>query len=217
MTALHRASEPEEETGSAPARGGSAASHRHDAADLEALLLCAAAGDPGCFEGVYDAVAPLVLGLVLRIVRDRAQAEEVVQDVFLEIWQKAPSFRPDRGGARSWITVIAHRRAVDRVRAARAAAERDLEQGIKEFSESYEHVHETVARRMDSEEVARALGALPAPQTEALALAYFGGYSQSQIAERLGVPLGTVKTRTRQGLKQLRLILGGTDARIAHA
>lgn len=180
-----------------------------DARSLEELIACIATGNEGCFEEVYDALAPFIFSLIWRITRNRVHAEEVTQEVFLEIWQKAPTYTRSKGAARSWITVIAHRRAVDRVRSVQASYNRDIAQGSLEFQEVYEHVHETVNAHLDAENVARALSTLPANTVEIITLAYYGGLSQSDISRALNIPLGTVKSRMRAGLAQLRNTLGG--------
>jgi RNA polymerase sigma-70 factor (ECF subfamily) len=162
------------------------------APDLDGLMDRVARGDQAAFGHLYDALAPLVHGLVLRVVRDPAQAEEVTQEVFLEVWQQAKRFDADRGRARAWITVMAHRRAVDRVRAAQAAADRDLRQGIKEFQESYDDVEHRVEVALESDRVNRALESLTEVQKQAIRLAYYGGYTYGEVAPAVGLPLGTV-------------------------
>jgi RNA polymerase sigma-70 factor (ECF subfamily) len=164
------------------------------------LLLRIAERDEGAFAALYDMLSSRVFGLILRVLVDRAQSEEVLQEVFLEVWQSAGAFAPNRGQGRSWVLTIAHRRAVDRVRSAQAAGERDIRAGLRELHTPTAAVEEQVELRIESRRVARALRALP----EALTLAYFGGYSQSEIAALSGTPLGTVKTRMRDGLSRLR-------------
>ncbi|MBO9705112.1 MAG: ECF RNA polymerase sigma factor SigK, partial [Arthrobacter sp.] len=149
-----------------------------------------------------------VHGLVLRVLRDPAQSEEVTQEVFLEVWQQAKRFDADRGRARAWITVMAHRRAVDRVRAAQASQERDLREGIKEFRESYDDVEHRVQVALESERVHKAMESLTEVQRQAIKLAYYGGYSYGEVAQALDLPLGTVKTRIRDGMIRLRDTLG---------
>ena len=167
-----------------------------------------AQGDQGAFGDLYDALAPLVHGLVLRVVRDPAQSEEVTQEVFLEVWQQARRFNADRGRARAWITVMAHRRAVDRVRAAQAATGRDLREGIRGFQESYDDVEHRVEVALESERVNKALESLTEVQQQAIRLAYYRGYTYGEVADALGLPLGTVKTRIRDGMIRLRDVLG---------
>ena len=176
--------------------------------DIDELMRRVAQGDQQAFASLYDALAPLVHGLVLRVVRDPAQSEEVTQEVFLDVWRQAKRFDADRGHARAWITVTAHRRAVDRVRAAQSATDRDLREGIKDFQESYDDVQHRVEVALDSERVHRALDALSEAQREAIRLAYYGGYTYPEVAQALGLPLGTVKTRIRDGMIRLRDALG---------
>ena len=145
-----------------------------------------------------------VFGLILRVLVNRSQSEEVLQEVFLEIWQTASRFASDRGRGRTWILTIAHRRAVDRVRASQASADRDVRIGARDLDVAHDSVAEQAELSIDADRVVDALSALPDAQREALVLAYYGGYSQSEIATITGSPLGTVKTRMRDGLTRLR-------------
>jgi RNA polymerase sigma-70 factor (ECF subfamily) len=174
----------------------------------EDLIRLVALGDEAAFEELYDAVAPRVFGLVRRVVRDPSQSQEVTQEVFVDIWTQAARFDADRGRAMSWILVIAHRRAVDRVRASQSSMDRDLRQGIKEYQESYDDVADTVETTMEAERVHQALETLTAAQQEAIRLAYYGGYTHQEVAELLKIPVGTVKTRIRDGMIRLRDRLG---------
>ncbi|MGG5751036.1 ECF RNA polymerase sigma factor SigK [Zafaria sp. Z1313] len=174
----------------------------------EDLLRRVALGDEDAFEALYDAVAPVVFGLVRRIVRDPSQSEEVAQEIFVEVWQKAVLFDADRGKALSWICTVAHRRAVDRVRASQASRDRDLRQGIKEFQESYDDVQDQAVLRADGERVLKALDSLTQAQGDAIRLAYYGGYTHQEVAGLLQVPVGTVKTRIRDGMIRLRDMMG---------
>ncbi|MFJ3958777.1 ECF RNA polymerase sigma factor SigK [Arthrobacter sp. NPDC090010] len=176
--------------------------------DVDELMGKVARGDQAAFGRLYDALAPQVHGLVLRVLRDPAQSEEVTQEVFLEVWQQAKRFDADRGRARAWITVMAHRRAVDRVRSAQATLERELREGIKEFRESYDDVEHQVQVALESERVHRAMESLTEVQRQAIKLAYYGGFSYGEVAQELGLPLGTVKTRIRDGMIRLRDTLG---------
>jgi RNA polymerase sigma-70 factor, ECF subfamily len=174
------------------------------------LLLRIAEGDQPAFARLYDMLSPRVFGLVLRVLVDRAQSEEVLQEVFLEIWQSAARFAPNRGQGRSWVLTIAHRRAVDRVRSSQAASDRDVRAGFRDLDVAHDSVAEQVELKIEGRRVAKALDALPEAQREAITLAYFGGYSQSEIAALLGAPLGTIKTRMRDGLSRLRNEMGVT-------
>ncbi|GAA3035360.1 ECF RNA polymerase sigma factor SigK [Microbacterium dextranolyticum] len=172
------------------------------------LLVRIAAGDQGAFAQLYDMLSSRVFGLILRVLVNRAHSEEVLQEVFLEVWQSAAAFAPNKGQGRTWVMTIAHRRAVDRVRSAQSSAERDEKAGLRELSTPQEDVAEQVELRIESRRVARALEALTDVQREALTLAYFGGYSQSEIAALTGAALGTIKTRMRDGLSRLRQEMG---------
>lgn len=175
-----------------------------------ALLSSVAGGSQDAFSQLYDLISPRVFGLIRRILVDHAQAEEVAQEVFLEVWQTAPRFAPNKGGARGWILTMAHRRAVDRVRASQAGRDRDVRIGIRDQKVDYDSVSEDVEVRVEAERVDRAMGTLSDIQRQAISLAYHGGLSQSEVAEQLGIPLGTVKTRIRDGMIRLREELGVT-------
>ena len=177
---------------------------------LDDLLVAAATGDRAAFGELYDRTASRVFGLVRRIVVDPAQAEEVTQDVYLEVWQTAPRFDPTRGSAISWMFTLAHRRAVDRVRSAQSARDRDLRIGARDVDVPVDTVAESAEVRIEHERAHEALAGLSEQQRECVALAYYGGLTQAEIAERLGVPLGTVKTRLRDGMIRLRRLLGVT-------
>jgi RNA polymerase sigma-70 factor (ECF subfamily) len=167
-----------------------------------------ARGDRDAFEAVYDAMAPRVLGLARRVVRDPAQAEEVMQEVLVEVWRTAARFDPERGSATSWIMTMAHRRAVDRVRTAQAASDREQVVASRDVERPFDEVSEQAEARWEQQEVRRALGDLTDLQREAVTLAYYGGYTYREVAVLLDVPLGTVKTRLRDGLIRLRDTLG---------
>lgn len=174
------------------------------------LLERIARGDQDAFARLYDLLSPRVFGLIMRVLVDRSQSEEVLQEVFLEIWQSAARFTPKRGQGRSWVLTIAHRRAVDRVRSSQASSDRDVRAGFRDLDVPHDGVVEQVELRIEGRKVVAALATLPEPQREALTLAYFGGYSQSEIAALVGAPLGTVKTRMRDGLSRLRVEMGVT-------
>jgi RNA polymerase sigma-70 factor (ECF subfamily) len=175
------------------------------------LLLKVADGDQSAFARLYDMLSPRAFGLILRVLVDRSQSEEVLQEVFLEIWQSAGRFAPNKGQGRSWVLTIAHRRAVDRVRSAQASTDRDVRAGFRDMDVAHDGVAEEVELRIEGQRVSEALATLPDPQREAITLAYFGGYSQSEIAALVGAPLGTIKTRMRDGLSRLRLEMGVTS------
>jgi RNA polymerase sigma-70 factor, ECF subfamily len=177
-----------------------------DDAGLEGLLARVARGDHAAFDAVYGRIAPEVFGLVRRVVRDPAQSEEVTQEVLLEVWRSASRFDTARGKALTWVMTLAHRRAVDRVRAAEAAAQREARAAVAEAAP--DDVAEAAITRVEHERVRRCLESLTELQREAVTLAYYGGYTYQQVAALLGVALGTVKTRMRDGLIRLRDCLG---------
>jgi RNA polymerase sigma-70 factor, ECF subfamily len=173
---------------------------------LELILVAVAKGDHAAFRTVYDQAAPAVLGIVRRVLRDPAQSEEVMQEVLLEVWRTAGRFDPSAGSATAWIMTVAHRRAVDRVRSEQRAAERELRAATASIA--YDEVSEAVEISLDQERVRRCLNGLTDLQRESVTLAYYGGYSYREVAKLLGVAVGTVKTRMRDGLIRLRDCLG---------
>ena len=181
---------------------------KDDAPSIDELLSRVATGDQAAFSDLYDETAPRLLGLITRVLIDRAQSEEVAQDVFLEIWQTATRFDRARGSALSWMLTMAHRRAIDRVRSAQAGRDRDVRIGIRDLEPEFDETSELVETRMESERVKVAMASLSELQRQALNLTYFGGYTQTEVAELLSVPLGTVKTRLRDGMIRLRDELG---------
>lgn len=172
------------------------------------LLVSVARGDQRAFAELYDLLSSRVFGLILRVLVNRAQSEEVLQEVFLEIWQSASRFAPNKGQGRTWVLTIAHRRAVDRVRASQSSSDRDVRAGIRDVAVAHDSVAEQVELSIEGERVVTALKTLPEPQREAIVLSYYGGYSQSEISVLIGAPLGTVKTRMRDGLSRLRDEMG---------
>jgi RNA polymerase sigma-70 factor, ECF subfamily len=149
-----------------------------------------------------------VLGLVRRVLRDPAQSEEVAQEIFLEIWQNATKFDQGRGSAITWIMTMTHRRAVDRVRSAQSSRDRDTKVGIRDFTPDFDNVAEAVEVTMEHERVKIAMSRLTDLQRQAVTLAYYGGYSHTEVAEMLHIPVGTIKTRLRDGMIRLRDELG---------
>ena len=174
------------------------------------LIAATGKGDESAFRELYELTADWVYGVSLRVLRDPAQSEEVAQEVLLEIWRSAARYDRTKGSGKAWIMTLAHRRAVDRVRSAQSG--RDREQKV--FDQSYEPetdtVVATVETRLDQERVRRYLADLTESQREAITLAYFKGYSQREVAQALDVPLGTVKTRMRDGLIRMRDAMGAS-------
>lgn len=167
-------------------------------------------GDEAAFGEVYDQMAPTVYGIVKRIIRDPAMAEEVAQEVFVEVWRLAPRYDPARGAARSWIHTVAHRRAVDRVRSEQSRRNREDDDGRKAVA-AHDSVAEAVETTIEHERVRAALDQLSETQREAVQLAYYGGHTYREVAVLLDVAEGTVKTRIRDGMIKLRDQLGVTS------
>ncbi|WTB17430.1 sigma-70 family RNA polymerase sigma factor [Streptomyces sp. NBC_00829] len=184
--------------------GGPASAGR----DLQELLGLVARGDHEAFSRLYDAVSGPVLGLVRAVLRDPAQSEEVTQEVLIEVWRGAARFQPSRGSAMTWILTLAHRRAVDRVRSAQSATDRERRAALLEQTPAYDDVTEQVEARLEREQVRRCLRSLTELQRQSVTLAYYRGLAYREVAELLAVPLGTVKTRLRDGLIRLRDCLG---------
>ena len=183
----------------------SLANPQTDAEDAE-LLRAVARGDEAAFARVYDRYGAILLGLMLRILRSRPEAEDVLQEVFLQVWQQARSFDPARGRAFTWLATLARSRAIDRLRAVDSrerAAQRAAEDGQAPAAETEGWAEEEAIRAERAEAVRAALAELPEEQRQVLVLAYLDGMSQSEIAAAKNQPLGTVKTRTRTGLKRL--------------
>jgi RNA polymerase sigma-70 factor, ECF subfamily len=174
--------------------------------DLSVLLARVARGDHAAFEAVYDQLAAPVYGVARKVLRDPAQSEEVAQEVMLDVWRSASRFDADRGSAVSWVMTIAHRRAVDRVRSENASTAR--EQKVAGDQVSRDDVFELVDSALDRQRVRHCLGSLTTLQAEAIKLAYYQGYTYPEVAGVLGVALGTVKTRIRDGLIRMRDCMG---------
>jgi RNA polymerase sigma-70 factor, ECF subfamily len=176
--------------------------------DVDELMSRVADGDRDAFAALYDAVASRVYGLIRRVVRDATLAEEVAQEALVEVWRTAARFDRIRGSAAGWIFTIAHRRAVDRVRAEQAAADR--ERRTASASVPFDDVIEEVTARLEQHAVRRCLDTLTRLQREAILLAFYGGLTYREVADRLDAPLPTVKTRMRDGLIRLRDCLGAS-------
>lgn len=175
-----------------------------------ALLLRVGDSDQSAFGELHDLLSARVFGTVQGILVDRAQSEEVTQEVFLEIWQSASRYESTRGAALTWIFTVARRRAIDRVRSSQSSRDRDIRIGIRDHSVILDHVPETVEIRLEAVRVRKAMKNLPVLQRQALTMTYDDGYTIGEIATLLSVPVGTVKSRLRDGLIRLRLILART-------
>jgi len=193
----------------APASGEAAASGAlATGAELADLLRRSALGDETAFAALYDATSRRLFGLVLRIVRDHAMSEEVTQEVYLDVWRHCTRFDPERGSAISWLMTIAHRTAVDRVRASEASRRRDDAHAATHRDVEFDTTAERGQASLEAQRVRRALTTLTDAQRSAVELAYLGGYTHAEVARLLDLPLGTAKTRIRDGLIRLRDTLG---------
>ncbi len=178
--------------------------------DEDHALGAVARGDRAAFARFYDRYAPLIYSLALRILRVQADAEDLMQEVFLQVWRRADTYRPDRGSVESWVLTIARNRALDRQRA--ATTMKKAHQFLQDVSPTADDAAAQGMAILDESRsaVRSALGDLADEQRRVLELAYFDGLSQSQIAAHLGVPLGTVKTRIRSAVERLRRSLRGS-------
>ncbi|MDZ8170718.1 sigma-70 family RNA polymerase sigma factor [Microbacterium xanthum] len=173
-------------------------------ANLENLLADIAAGDPAALAELYGAVSPALFGLAVRLLQNRQLAEEVLQEVFLYIWQNAGAFSSARGSAMPWLFTLVHRRAVDCVRSTQADRRRDVVHGHRQAVSLDPEPADQVEAIVEGDALRTVLSRLSAPHRQVIELAYFGGHTQVEIAEILDTPLGTVKTRIRAALSRLR-------------
>lgn len=168
-------------------------------------------GDPKAFEVLFDRHADVAFSLAYRMCGRRAMAEDVVQESFLSLWRSGARYDRTRGSVRSWILGVVHNRAIDAFRRETVRTRRDVrDEGVAERVQASERTEAEVERRDEARHVRAALGELPADQRQVIELAYFGGFTHSQIAEMLKLPAGTVKGRMRLGLTKMRLALGDT-------
>lgn len=195
---------PARDTGPTDAIQGREAENEH----LADLLVRAARGHEDAFAELYDRTSARIYGVILRILRSADHSAEVTQEVYVEIWRQSARFDSSKGSAMAWMTTMAHRRAVDRVRSVTSEVARDEKYALRSMDREVDEVWDGVEQKLDVERVRKGMASLTAIQREALTLAYFGGYTQSQVAQLLKLPLGTVKTRIRDGLIGLRDALG---------
>lgn len=174
-----------------------------------ALIVRLMAGDEAAFSALYDRYSAMLFGMLIRILRDQHAAEEVLQDLFLQLWRNAGQFDAKRGSLPAWLMVMGRNRAISRLRGARYREV--LEENEGDFANTFasgQNIEDETARAQLARSVSAALGQLPAEQRQAVELAYFEGMTQSEIADKTGTPLGTVKTRVRTAMQTLRQILG---------
>lgn len=178
------------------------------AARLVSLVNRCARGHEEAFTDLYDQTCDRIYGVIVRVIRSPDLAAEVTQEVYSEIWRQAGRYLETRGSVLAWMTTVAHRRAVDRVRAENSGVAREQRYAELNAERDVDQVWDVVEQRIDVGRVRRAMASLTEIQREALTLAYFGGYTQAQVAKLLNLPLGTAKTRIRDGLIGLRDALG---------
>lgn len=201
--------DPERRTGDTPERR-LAAVPPVAASELDdpELMTAVARGDEAAFAELYDRMARMVYGVVRKVVRDPSQSDEVTQEVFVEVWRTATRFESERGSVKTWVLTMAHRRAIDRVRSEQASRDRTERVGHRDRVRPFDQVSEDVETRFEHQQVRTALDHLTDLQREAVELAFYGGYTYREVAELLDVPLGTIKTRMRDGLIRLRDAMG---------
>lgn len=213
MTSMTNAAPvPPHGTGAAvPADASNRSANNDEQERLAVLVSRSACGDEAAFAEFYDALAARVYGLSRRILQDPAQAQEVAQEAFFDVWRTCATYDPSRASVAGWVMTITHRRAVDRVRAVQADRRRTDEYGQRTQDRPHDTTSAQVEIDLEHEQVAGALAQLSAPQREALELAFIHGHTHTEVARLLDLPLGTTKSRIRDGLKRLHIMLeGGT-------
>lgn len=176
-------------------------------ARLNHLLVQTAAADKHAFSALYDALSPTVYSVCLSVLRNHALAEEVAQDIFVEVWTSAAKFDPQRGNARSWVGRLAHGRAVDKLRSHVAAVQRD-DRDARLVDGRAASLEDQALSNVEAQRLRSAIGAIGEPHATAVALTFLDGLTHAELAESTGVPLGTAKTRVRDGIKKLKAVLG---------
>ena len=199
---------PARADGAGETAGADVGGRQHRSARLAELLDRSARGHEVAFAELYDLTSGRIYGVVLKVLRSPDLAAEVTQEVYVEIWRQASRFSAERGNVMAWMATIAHRRAVDRVRSAVSETRRDTDWGRLDADTPHDQVWDTLEHRLDTERVRKGMDSLTVVQREAVTLAYFGGYTHREVAGLLKLPLGTVKTRIRDGLIGLRDALG---------
>ena len=194
--------------GGQSSRPGRSGGREAEAAHLVDLMTRSARGHEDAFAELYDLTSNRIYAIVLRVLRSPDHAAEVTQEIYVEVWRQSSRYAATKGSVLAWMTTMAHRRAVDRVRSVSSDTTRDEKYAFATADREVDHVWEGVEQRLDVDRVRKGMASLTAIQREALTLAYFGGYTQSQVAHLLKLPLGTVKTRIRDGLIGLRDALG---------
>ena len=196
------------ESGGQSSRPGRSGGREAEAAHLVDLMTRSARGHEDAFAELYDLTSNRIYAIALRVLRSPDHAAEVTQEIYVEVWRQSSRYASTKGSVLAWMTTMAHRRAVDRVRSVSSDTARDEKYAFATAGREVDHVWEGVEQRLDVDRVRKGMASLTAIQREALTLAYFGGYTQSQVAQLLQLPLGTVKTRIRDGLIGLRDALG---------
>jgi len=181
------------------------------AAPENELMALVALGDADAYSQLFDLVTPRVYGLVRRVLRNPAQSEEVTQEVMIEVWRLSSRYDATRGSATAWILTMAHRRAIDRVRAEQASTNRDHAVAVRSIETDFDHVTDAVIGQLDAERVRRCLGSLTELQRESITLAYYNGHTYPEVATLLDAKLPTIKARMRDGLIRLRDCLGTAE------
>lgn len=177
-------------------------------ASLEALLAGIAGGNRDDFERFYALTSRRVYGLARRVLIDAELSEDTTQEVYLQVWTNASRFDPAVGSPLAWLLTLAHRRAVDRVRSEQSSANREARFGAAMQEPDYDNVADTVAQRLDAEAVVQCLDSLTETQRESVRLAYYGGLTYREVAEKLNAAVPTIKSRIRDGLIRLKNCLG---------
>ncbi len=175
---------------------------------LAGLLGCVAQGDQAAFAEFYRLTSRRVFGMARRVVIDPELSEDVTQEVFLQVWQNASKFNPEAGSPLSWLMTISHRRAVDKVRSSQSATDREAKYGASSQAVDHDSVSAEVDSRLEAEAVVRCLETLTDTQQESVRLAYYGGLTYREVAEKLNAAVPTIKSRIRDGLIRLKTCLG---------